>query len=58
MDKNTIIMPFGKYKGQDIENVPDSYLLWMYEQGKAAWSPWLWKYLEENIEAIKHNLKQ
>ena len=25
------IMPFGKYEGQDIENVPSSYLLWLAE---------------------------
>ena len=24
-------MPFGKYKGQDMEDLPDSYLLWLAE---------------------------
>ncbi len=24
-------MPFGKYKGIDIENIPSSYLLWVAE---------------------------
>lgn len=26
-------MPFGKYKGQDVENVPTAYLLWLLENG-------------------------
>lgn len=24
-------MPFGKHKGEDIEDLPDDYLLWMAE---------------------------
>lgn len=24
-------MPFGKHKGEDIEDLPDSYLLWLAE---------------------------
>lgn len=27
-------MPFGKYKGEAMENVPAGYLLWLYEQMK------------------------
>jgi uncharacterized protein (DUF3820 family) len=26
------VLPFGKYKGQEIETVPDSYLHWCLEQ--------------------------
>jgi uncharacterized protein (DUF3820 family) len=26
-------MPFGKYKGQDVENVPTGYLMWLLENG-------------------------
>ena len=26
-----MIMPYGKYKGQDMENLPSSYLLWLAE---------------------------
>lgn len=25
------LMPFGKYRGEDIEDVPSSYLLWFCE---------------------------
>jgi uncharacterized protein (DUF3820 family) len=25
--------PFGKYKGQDVEDVPSDYLMWLLENG-------------------------
>ena len=30
--RDTDPMPFGKYQGQPMEQVPDSYLLWLYNQ--------------------------
>ncbi len=30
--KDTDPMPFGKYKGTKMANVPDSYLLWIYNR--------------------------
>lgn len=32
--KDTDLMPFGKYKGTPMANVPDSYLLWLYGELK------------------------
>jgi uncharacterized protein (DUF3820 family) len=26
-------MPFGKYKGKEMANVPAPYLLWLYDEG-------------------------
>lgn len=26
-------MPFGKYKGQDVEDIPTAYLLWLLGEG-------------------------
>ena len=26
-------MPFGKYKGDDLEDIPNSYLQWLSDQG-------------------------
>lgn len=49
-------MPFGKYSGVPLENVPDSYLLWLYNSGK-LWDKALIAYIEDNLEAIKQNLK-
>lgn len=28
------LMPFGKHKGTPMANVPDSYLLWLYDRLK------------------------
>lgn len=48
--KDTDLMPFGKYKGEKLANVPASYLLWCYEH------PWcrgeLKKYIEENKQVL------
>ena len=27
------IMPFGKYRGRRLEDVPDSYIRWLWEEG-------------------------
>lgn len=40
------LMPFGKYKGERMENVPASYLLWLREQGCS--NPEVREYIKEN----------
>ena len=45
------IMPFGKYKGQKLANVPASYLLWLYDNNKCFGE--LKKYIEENMDALR-----
>ncbi len=44
-------MPFGKYKGQDIEDCPKYYLQWLLDQD---WfeksSPTLLPFIEEEVE--------
>jgi len=32
--KDLDLMPFGKYKDETMADVPASYLLWLWEQGK------------------------
>ena len=32
-DDNTI-MPFGMHKGKHLHQVPDEYLIWLYDNGK------------------------
>jgi len=43
-------MPFGKYKGEPLEDVPGSYLLWLHSQGLDE-GP-LKDYIEENMDAL------
>lgn len=44
------LMPFGKHKGEKMENVPASYLLWLRDQGVGH--PGVKAYIEENLAAL------
>lgn len=46
------LMPFGKYKGQRLLNVPPGYLLWFFEQNWARDWPALQDYVEENFDDL------
>jgi|WetSurMetagenome_2_1015567.scaffolds.fasta_scaffold03883_17 uncharacterized protein (DUF3820 family) len=43
-------MPFGKYKGEMMANIPAEYLIWLYENGKCYGD--VKKYLDENIDTL------
>jgi uncharacterized protein (DUF3820 family) len=45
------IMPFGKHKGLDIEEVETSYLEWLVDQD------WFANKFEKGFEAVKEELK-
>ncbi len=49
------IMPFGKYKGYLMENVPASYLIWLYENSKCTKE--VAEYILDNMEILKLELK-
>jgi len=55
MDDNSI-MPFGKYKGQKMANVPPEYLLWCYHED------WCYgdvkKYIKDNLDVIKSEINE
>lgn len=42
-------MPFGKHRGKDLEDVPDSYLLWCLANLEAL-NPLLRRAIEEHLE--------
>lgn len=46
------IMPWGKYKGEKIANVPPEYLIWLLDNNKCGGE--VKKYIEDN----KSNLQQ
>jgi len=48
------IMPWGIYQGKTMEEVPDNYLLAMYEKDRVRGKVKI--YIEENLDAIKKNL--
>ena len=49
------IMPFGKYKGEKLANVPPSYLLWLFDEGKCYGE--LRAYIVDNMDAIKAEIE-
>lgn len=44
------LMPFGKYKGRKMEDVPADYLLWLRDQ--KCREPEVAEYIEENLSAL------
>ena len=48
------LIPFGKYKGMQMINVPASYLLWLYETIDAGSVK---EYIENNLDVLKQEVK-
>jgi len=44
-------MPFGKYQGQKMVNIPADYLLWIYDNNKCTAE--VAKYITENMDVLK-----
>lgn len=44
-------LPFGKFKGKDIEDLPRSYLEWLTEQ------EWFWKKYPEGCKAVAAEMR-
>ena len=44
-------MPYGKYIGVEMANVPANYLLWLYDNDKCSGS--VKEYIEDNIDILK-----
>lgn len=47
MLKGTIFLPFGKYRGIDIEDIPDSYLIFLLE---SDWFGKKYKHLVKKLD--------
>lgn len=50
------LMPYGKYKGKKMANIPASYLLWMYRNDKLFKA--LEVYVEENMDVLEKEEKE
>lgn len=49
-------IPFGKYKGTSLGNVPANYLLWLYEtseQGERLSDRKLANYIKDNLKGLQ-----
>lgn len=50
------LMPFGKFKGRALANVPAHYLLWVYENVPNLGVSFK-AYLQSNMDAIKQEIR-
>lgn len=56
MAASGIIIHFGKHKGKDLEDVPASYLLWLYKEVKQL-DFHIRAYIEKNMNGIKKQIE-
>ena len=50
------LMPYGKYKGTKMIDVPASYLLWLYENNKCSGE--VKAYITDNLDVIKEEIRR
>ena len=50
MNDNSL-MPFGKYQGEKMANIPASYLLWLFENDKCYGE--VKEYIKANLDVLK-----
>jgi uncharacterized protein (DUF3820 family) len=50
------LMPSGKHKGEKMQNVPASYLLYVYDSNMVNYR--VRKYIEDNLDVIKQQAKK
>lgn len=58
--EDTDKMPFGKFKGTAMANVPAHYLLWLHNNGSTGVRksfPNVFEYITECIDALKSEIK-
>ena len=59
MDDNSI-MPFGKYAGQKMSNIPASYFKWLWDSNAVSMQRWnkVYWYIKRNKDALNKELKE
>lgn len=57
-DADDIRIPFGKYQGTRIGDVPASYLIWLLEQGGPDRHPEIRDYIEEHEDDLRLEIEQ
>ncbi|MCB0595440.1 MAG: DUF3820 family protein [Phaeodactylibacter sp.] len=49
-------MPYGKYQGKAMEDVPAGYLIWLYDNARA--SPAVARYVKDNMDVLQKEIKE
>lgn len=50
------LMPFGKFKGEKMANVPAEYLIWLFKNDKCYGE--LKNYIKDNLDVLNEELKR
>lgn len=50
------LMPFGKHKGKEMEDVPADYLLWLHKEGCENLE--VQEYIRENLDVLYKEIKE
>jgi uncharacterized protein (DUF3820 family) len=59
MDDNSQ-MPFGKFAGEKMANVPASYLMWLWNNDIVSVQKWnrVYWYIHKNLDSLQQELKR
>ena len=49
-------MPWGKYKGEQMINIPASYLIWCYDNGKCSGD--VKEYIKDNYNVLNEEVRR
>lgn len=52
------IMPFGRYQGKKMEDVPASYLIWMWDEGNKINDSRVREYVLENLDVLRKQVEE
>ena len=55
IDDNSL-MPWGKYAGYKMADIPPDYLIWLFENHKVKGH--IYMYIQENMDTLKQEVKQ
>lgn len=53
--EDTDLMPYGKYKGYAMADVPAYYLIWLFENTKCSGD--VKEYIKDNMQALRLEMK-
>ena len=54
--EDTDLMPYGKFKGDKMENVPAYYLIWLYDNNKCSGE--VKDYIIDNMDVLQKEINE
>ena len=54
--EDTDLMPFGRFRGREMQDVPASYLLWLSTNNSVP--PQVKKYIQDNLDVLEKEVNE